>query len=242
MALGAGVLISAVSYCNRRCGAIRNSDTPDGSTGNMGFRCVRVANIARIEAVDSPTRGPEESDLGRRHELARLRRAARNLRGRWRRHLGRWPVPLEGNRRPRRPLPPRRSGRRHAPPGPGGIVARACDHCIGGAQRGSRARDGKPAGWHRDADARAGPARRGLRPPAAAVSARRQHESPEPSWARDRAGHPRDHGWAPPRVDRDRPRQPDVAGDRRVLRARHDRDQPGSSGACGLDDCRRSPP
>src|SRR5215212_10064673 len=45
----------------------------------------------------------------------------------------------------------------------------------------------------------------------------------------------------PPRVDRDRPRQPDVAGDRRVLPARHGCDQPGSSGACGLEGRRRDP-
>src|SRR5215212_9427968 len=88
--------------------------------------------------------GPEETYLRQRHELARLRRAACDLPGRCRGHLDRRIVPLEGDRRPRRPLPPRRRTRRHAPPGSGGIVAGTRDHCIGRDQRGSRACDGKP--------------------------------------------------------------------------------------------------
>jgi hypothetical protein len=55
MAFGAGVLISAVSYCNRYRGAAINSNTSDSSTGSTDFRCVRDANNAQIEAVDSPT-------------------------------------------------------------------------------------------------------------------------------------------------------------------------------------------
>jgi|SRR5215216_1014690 len=64
VAFGAGVLISAVSYCNRCWGATRSSETPGGSSGNMGFRCVRVANTARIEAVDSPTWGARRKRPG----------------------------------------------------------------------------------------------------------------------------------------------------------------------------------
>jgi hypothetical protein len=55
VASGAGVLIGAVSYCNRHRGASISPSTPDDATGNTGFWCVRVANAARIEAVDSPT-------------------------------------------------------------------------------------------------------------------------------------------------------------------------------------------
>jgi zinc transporter, ZIP family len=38
VAFGAGVLISAVSYCNRYRGAARNSNASGSSTGSAGFR------------------------------------------------------------------------------------------------------------------------------------------------------------------------------------------------------------
>ncbi len=40
-----GSYLCHASYCNRYRVAARSSNTPDSSTGNLGFRCVRDAGV-----------------------------------------------------------------------------------------------------------------------------------------------------------------------------------------------------